>query len=407
MHSDTSHIESRLFAHALNTGNLHDLMPSHFSVPEYTLLWRVMMSIIAEYGTIDPVLLGDYLLARNNMDKRDWLAYVASQDLGRPEVMPAYANALRDARHGETLSETLSNLAAKTATNPAELREDALAALNALPITGRYRTQTLQDALQEASAEIDRRYADHGMPGVTTGLPSLDQLTGGWQRSDLILLGARPAAGKTALMLNMVLSAARSGKSVGIISAEQPAGQLAQRLISLTGKMPAWKLRNPRQLSAKEWEDYGLAVADLDMLNIQIFDASAPDLAAVRVAAKGFQADLLFVDYVQRLKGRGEAIYDRVSYIAQGLKELARDLHTPVVALAQINRAGAGGAKMENLKGSGDLEQEADMVLLLERKDSAEVATLDLAKNRHGATGTIDLLFTANIMRFAEVSPWE
>lgn len=401
--TDTNHIEARLFASALTTGDMQDLKPEDFGTEEYALLWRIMLNVKDQYGALDHILLGDYMLSRHGMDKRDWLEGAAGLDLKRQDIMPAYAQSLRDARHCETLANTLGNLASRKSTNPAALREDALAALNALPITGRYRSQTLADAMLAAVEEIDRRHTDNGLPGVTTGMRTLDDLTGGWQRSDLILIGARPAAGKTALMLNMVLSAARSGKSVGIISAEQPAQQLAQRLISLTGLVPAWKLRNPRRLSDDEWRAIATATAILQKMTVHIFDASSPDLASVRVATKGFGADVIFVDYVQRLKGRGEAIYDRVSFIAQGLKELARDTDMPVVALAQINRAGVGTAKMEHLKGSGDLEQEADIVLLLERKDNADVATLDVAKNRHGATGTIDLSFKADIMRFGEV----
>lgn len=403
MHSDTSHIESRLFAAALSTGDLFDLTPADFSVEDYALLWRVMAAVKTEYGVLDRTLLGDYILTRYGIDKRDWLENANTLDIGRHDLMSAYAQSLRDARHSEDLADTLADLAKRTNESPATLREDAMAALNALPITGRYRSQTLAEALRATVEEMDRRHQDDGLPGIATGLPTLDNLTGGWQKSDLILIGARPAAGKTALMVNMVLEAARSGRSVGIISAEQPAPQIAQRLLALCGKVPAWKLRNPRRLSDDEWHAISAATGSLRSLPIRIFDASAPDMAAVRIAAKGFHADVLFVDYVQRLKGRGEAIYDRVSYIAQGLKELARDLQVPVVALAQINRAGVTNATMANLKGSGDLEQEADLVLILERKDAAEVATLDLAKNRHGATGAIDLEFRADIMRFGEL----
>jgi replicative DNA helicase len=204
-------------------------------------------------------------------------------------------------------------------------------------------------------------------------------------------------------MANLVMSAARAGKSVGIISAEQPAQQIAQRLLSLSSLVPAWKLRNPRKLTDSEWHDITRAVGALRSMPIKIFDASAPDMAAVRIASKGFDADVLFVDYVQRIKGAGRERYDQVSAVAQGLKELARDLDVPVVAMAQINRAGATNATMAHLKGSGDLEQEADLVLILERTENAETATLDLAKNRHGATGMIDLVFRPETMFFGEL----
>jgi replicative DNA helicase len=402
MRSDTSHIETRLFAEALETGEHWDLTPEDFSVEEFGLLWGFLQTVRAEYGACDHVLLGDWLESRHGLDKRAWLEAVHSNRMGKPDLMPAYAQALRNARHSDTLARTLAGLAHMTG-DPANVREDALAALNNLPISGRYRSQTINEAIRATVAEMDRRHDDDSLPGVPTGFPTLDSLTGGWHKSDLILVGARPAAGKTALMVNLVMTAARAGKSVGIISAEQPAQQIAQRLLSLVSSVPAWKLRNPRKITDAEWHDITKAVGILRAMPIQIFDASAPDMAAVRIAAKGFGADVLFVDYVQRLKGRGEAIYDRVSSIAQGLKELARDLDTPVVALAQINRAGATNATMAHLKGSGDLEQEADMVLILERQDNAEVATLDLAKNRHGATGGIDLLFRSETMFFGEM----
>lgn len=401
MHStDTSHIEARLFAAALETGEHWDLTTDDWSVVEYRLLWDFMSAIRAEYGACDTTLLGDVLLTRHGIDKREWLQAAADLSLHKPDLMPAYAQALRDARHSTALSSTLANLANEIG-NPAERREAALSALNNLPITGRYRSQRLVEAMRSMLEEIERRHADDGLPGVPSGLATLDELTGGWQRSDLILIGARPAVGKTALMVNMAAHAAKAGKSVGIISAEQPAAQIAQRLLSLESGIPAWKLRNPRKLHDDDWAAITTATVRLRDLKVQIFDASAPDMAAVRIAAKGFKADVIFIDYVQRLKAKGE-IYERVSAIAQGLKELARDLHVPVVALAQINRAGAAKATLAHLKGSGDLEQEADLVLILEREDKAQTATLDLAKNRHGATGTVDLSFHPDTMRFAE-----
>lgn len=401
MHStDTSHIESRLFAAALETGEHWDLTADDWSVVEYRLLWDFISAIRAEYGACDTTLLGDVLLTRHGIDKREWLQAAADLSLHKPELMPAYAQALRDARHSTALSSTLANLANEIG-NPAERREAALSALNNLPITGRYRSQTLVEAMRAMLEEIDRRHEDDGIPGVPSGMATLDELTGGWQRSDLILIGARPAVGKTALMINLATHAAKAGKTVGIISAEQPAQQLAQRMLALEAAVPAWKLRNPRKLLDDEWSAISAATARIRTLPIKIFDASAPDLAAVRIAAKGFRADVIFVDYVQRLKAKGE-IYERVSAIAQGLKELARDLHVPVVALAQINRAGAAKATLAHLKGSGDLEQEADLVLILERDDKASTATLDLAKNRHGATGMVDLAFSPETMRFAE-----
>ena len=399
--SDTSHIESRIFAEAISTGELYDLDPEDFSVEEFSLLWRIAGQVKTQLGAFDVDLMAAHLLAQFGQDRREWLTQAATWRLGRPDLMPAYCASLKAARHGEALSDTLDRMS-RVSGDPGDLREQCLDALNRLPITGRYKSVTMVDAMKSVVAEMDARFASNGLPGITTGLPSLDRLTGGWQGSDLTLIGARPAVGKTALMVALALTAARATKRVGIVSAEQPAGQLAQRMIAITGHLPAWKLRNPRSLDDGQWRAVSVAIKSVVDLPIIIFDASAPDMAAVRVAAKAFDASVIFVDYVQRLKGRGESSYDKVSSIARGLKELARDLETPVVALAQINRAGVSGAKMEHLKGSGDLEQEADCVMILERTENAEVATLDVVKNRHGPTGIINLVFRTETMLFGE-----
>jgi replicative DNA helicase len=152
------------------------------------------------------------------------------------------------------------------------------------------------------------------------------------------------------------------------------------------------------------WKRITASSLRLSAMPIQINDDSAPSVDRLLSYVRGMDVDIVFVDYVQRLKApKTASIYERVSAVAQALKEVARECSVPVVALAQINRAGASGARMEHLKGSGDIEQEADVVMILERKEENDrLATLTIDKNRHGPTGLLNLVFNPSLMEFLE-----
>lgn len=407
MSRDTYHSEARVVATLIATGQIPEgISEELFANPDLCNLFALACDCRETMGALSAVVLADWLHAERGIDMRDWIAdFTAAERLQNPDLLPSYLGLLAGAREEEALKGTLDALAKMPTSDPVEARERALAELNRLEI-GRRRARIvpLADYLPATLDAIQERFQRRGIPGIPTGLPSLDRFTGGWQASDLTLLAARPAVGKTALALNFALTAARAGKRVTLISAEQPAEQIIHRLVSLIGAVPAWKLRSPTELLEREWAALTPAFGELKALPIAIMDESAPTLAHIAHHVRLVPADLILVDYVQRLKVPGAAtLYDRVSAVAQGLKELARSLSVAVVALAQINRAGVGGARMEHLKGSGDLEQEADAVMILDRQDDAGTASLTLEKNRHGATGAIDLVFSPQQMRFGEL----
>ena len=209
------------------------------------------------------------------------------------------------------------------------------------------------------------------------------------------------------MAINMALAATRTGTRVGFVSAEQPGSQIAQRMLSLLSGIPAVRLRNPREMQESDWPMLTKAVSDLGKQKIEIFDASAPCIGTITDWALNTPGlEILFVDYLQRIPGmnRRASRYDQISEVAMGLKNLARELNIPVVALAQINRAGVEKGGMEHIKGSGDIEQEADIVMILERDahEMPDVAQLVLDKNRHGPLAYVPLEFHVLIMRFIE-----
>jgi replicative DNA helicase len=339
------------------------------------------------------------------VDLREWLDSLSLEASTNPELMPSYIDKLHEVNASGELRRALDRMPEMTADTPEELKREALRAIEAVTTSAPIRkVRSVASSMKGVLEEMERRFQDDGMPGIPSGLPRLDELTGGFQPGDLTILAARPAVGKTAMMLNFALHAAGQGKRVGIFSAEQPLEQITQRLIAMRARVPAWYLRNPKRLDDEHWARISAAAMHIETLSIMVNDDSSPSVDRLLAYAQSMEVDIIMVDYIQRLKAPKTAtIYERVSAVALALKEMARQCNVPVVALAQINRAGAQGARMENLKGSGDIEQEADSILILERKEDDDTqATLALEKNRHGPTGDMALVFNAAILEFRE-----
>ena len=407
--SDTWLIEDRILGTTLDIGRpVPTLEPSEFLIRNNENLYALMLRCQAEMGACDTRTFGDWLMATNGNDLRTFLAGLWEERI-RDDAQSRLANyveALRRAHARVDLQDVLTNElpALRMDIDPTELREQAIKALQSIVTQSpRQRTHAIKDVIPGVLEVIQRRFESDTLPGVPTGFPRLDDLTGGWQAGDLTLLAARPAVGKTAMALNFAISAAREGKRVGILSTEQPAAQIAQRMIAIDSKLAAWKMRSPSRMTDDDWNLLTAGTMRISALPIVINDDPAPHVDKILTYSRVMNVDLLLIDYVQRIKAGGSSSYERVSAVALALKELARELEIPVVALAQINRAGAGNARMENLKGSGDLEQEADSVMILERpEDNPTSATLTIEKNRHGPTCRIDLIFDAPCLRFSE-----
>lgn len=402
MVANTDLIELRILGTALDTGELADVAPADFSNEDYGIMWGVLQRYAEDHGAVDHVVLGEHLLTTVGIDRREWLAETAKQAVHTKPLLESYVAALKAYSARGAVTEALSDLTARARTteDPDSVKNEAIERLRAITTKKHSRVVTVTDALGQSIAELEKLFTAGDMPGIKTGFPRLNEKLGGWQNSDLTLLAARPAVGKTAMMCNMALAAGH-GCHVGIVSTEQPAVQIVNRLLAIAGRVPAWKFRSPRALGEDEWPRITQATTDLRDRPITIMDDTSPTIADIERAIDGRGIDVLFVDYAQRISAPGE-IYQRISAVAAGLKDIARNYQIPVIALAQINRAGAKNAGMEHLKGSGDLEQEADSVLILERGESENTAVLTVEKNRHGPVGSIDLIFNAPILHFAE-----
>lgn len=240
-------------------------------------------------------------------------------------------------------------------------------------------------------------------PGVTSGLADLDNLLGHFQPSNLVVLAARPGIGKTALMCNFALDAKCP---IGIISAEQSKEQLTERFISNRLAIPVNKIRLGR-VGGDIWNKLNPDIFCKD-IDIHIFDRSSPSIDEVENVARkmvwNHDIKILFVDYLQLLRSnQGEKRYQQVGDISRRLKGISKEFQMPVVALAQLNRNTEGRTPtMADLRDSGDIEQDADQIILLHRNET----DLDLlvCKNRHGPVGKVKAIWMPDKMKIGSAA---
>ena len=278
----------------------------------------------------------------------------------------------------------------------------------------------LKELIQQVFKQIEQCDGTR-VTGLTTSFPKLDEMLGGLQRGDMIVLAARPSMGKSALALNIAEHiAAENHLAVAMFSLEMSRQQLAQRILCSYGKIDSQKLRRGN-LNAQEHRDLAQAAQDLDPAPLFIDDS--PSLSILQLRAKARRLKLkqdiqcVIVDYLQLLapsggtSRRSENRQQEISDISRGLKALARELDIPVIALSQLNRAPeqrGGSPRMSDLRESGAIEQDADVVLLLHRAhvydDTAPVeqAELVVAKQRNGPTGSVHLNWNAACTRFGQ-----
>lgn len=292
----------------------------------------------------------------------------------------------------------------------------------------------IDSLLTEAFERIDELHKHGGgkLRGLSTGFTDLDALLAGLQKSDLVILAARPSVGKTSLALDIARQAAiRNKAGVGIFSLEMGKEQLVDRMLCAQANVNLWKMRTGNLSDKEEDNDFtkiGKAMGELAEAPIYIDDSSTLSVMEIRAKCRRLQMEkglgLIVIDYLQLMEGRGRFTDNRVQEIGEisrGLKAIARELNIPVLALAQLSRAVEATSpaipKLSHLRDSGSIEQDADVVMFIYRKaadrsynpndlpmDERYKAEVHIAKHRNGPTGKIDLFFDENTASFRNLS---
>ena len=277
---------------------------------------------------------------------------------------------------------------------------------------------SMKDALPEAYNRLEKLHENKGeLRGIATGFKDLDNLLSGLQKQDLIILAARPSMGKTTLALDIARMAATThAKSVGIFSLEMSTQQLVDRMLSAESRVNAWNLRTGRLSMDKEFSQIRDSLDKLSKAKIFIDDQAGNSIASMKAASRRLKAekglDLIVVDYLQLMttSKNYDSMVNQVTEISRSLKGLAKELDVPVLALSQLSRAveaRGGKPRLSDLRDSGSIEQDADVVMFIHREDKGKdesektnIAEILIEKHRNGPTGKVDLYFDEKTSSF-------
>ncbi|ASC72102.1 Replicative DNA helicase [Halomicronema hongdechloris C2206] len=277
------------------------------------------------------------------------------------------------------------------------------------------------DILIDTFAEIEQRSLGLVMPGVACGFYDLDAMTQGFQRSDLVIAAGRPSMGKTSFVLNIARNiAAMQRLPVAIFSLEMSKLQLVYRLLSSEVEIESNRLRTGR-IAQQEWERLSHSIGMLSEVPVFIDDTPNISVVEMRSKARRLQAEqggalgLVLIDYLQLMEGGGDNRVQELSKITRSLKGLARELNVPIIALSQLSRGVESRTNkrpmMSDLRESGSIEQDADLVMMLYREEYYDPDTPDrgiaeviVTKHRNGPTGTVKLLFEPQFTRFRNLA---
>jgi len=281
---------------------------------------------------------------------------------------------------------------------------------------------SIRDVLMEVFEKVEQLYQDKGgTTGIPSGFTDLDRMTAGFQRSDLIIVAARPSVGKTAFALNIAQNVGvRARETVAIFSLEMSAAQLVQRMICAEANVDAQRMRTGH-LEGDDWEKLTMAIGSLSEAQIFIDDTPGITVAEIRAKCRRLKKEkglgMILIDYLQLISGRGKAGENRqqeVSEISRTLKQIARELEVPVIALSQLSRGVEQRQDkrpmMSDLRESGSIEQDADIVSFLYRDDyydkeseKKDIIEIIIAKQRNGPVGTVELVFLKKYNKFVSI----
>ncbi len=402
------------------------LREEHFYRDGHRTLFRAMGVLNERHSAIDLITVKDELARCGELDRVGGAAYVSSLLDGVPRSanVEHYARIVRQ----KAVLRGLIGSASRILNRCYEAEETADTLLDEaqrdvmLLAEGSLRTgfSHVREVATPTLAYIDRLHERRELiTGLATGYEKVDEMTSGLQRGDLVIIAGRPSMGKTALAVNIAQNAGvLSGRTVGIFSIEMSREQVFLRLLTGQSRVDAHRLRTG-QLEPRDWESLKNSFGALVEAPIYIDDTPGITIFEMRAKARRLKMehglDLLVVDYLQLLRGR-ERIENRnqeISEMSRSLKMLAKELDVPVIAVSQLSRApeqrgGDHRPQLADLRESGAIEQDADLVMLLFREeyykpdklDARGIAEVHIAKQRNGPTGKVELVFIREYTRF-------
>jgi len=403
------------------------LTENDFYRREHRLIFRAIAALCQESSPADVVTVSEWLEQSGDLEKVGGLTYLGSLANNTPSAanIAAYAAIVRERAIMRSLVEAAGDISGAAYSpegrNAAELLDFAEGRILEISELGprRGEFQPINRLLSQAVDRIDALYrSESSITGVPTGFTDLDEMTSGLQAADLIIIAGRPSMGKTSLAMNIAENAAVGHKApVAVFSMEMPGTQLAMRMMASLGRINAHRVRTGK-LDDEDWPRLTSAVSLLNEAPIYIDDTPGLSPLELRARARRIKREhglgLILVDYLQLMQSPDAANENRateISGITRALKNLAKELNVPLIAMSQLNRSVESRNDkrplMADLRESGAIEQDADVILFIYRdevynKESADkgVAEIIIGKQRNGPTGTVRLTFLGEYTRF-------
>lgn len=425
--AEVSLLGSILIEDEVITAIADKIYSSDFYDKRHGIIYKAMLKLYEQHKPVDLLTLSSALKDSGELEQ-----------IGGSSYLTELTNAVPTAAHGEHYADIVAEKATRrklikasedivnisfsdSESTVQEILEEAEKRLFA--VSQRTTTQDLisiEQILTESFDRLDELHKNKGrLRGIRTGWKDLDNMTAGLQRSDLIILAARPAMGKTTLVTNLIQNVATNEKqAVLFFSLEMSKDQLVDRMLSGEAGVDAWNIRTGN-LSDDDFEKLGAAMGSLSEAPIYIDDTPGITVMEMRTKARReaqkHPLGLIVIDYLQLMSGsRGGSEFNRVqevSEISRGLKLIARELNVPVIALSQLSRSVESRnpqvPQLSDLRESGSIEQDADIVAFLYREDyynpetdRQHIADLIIAKHRNGPTGRVELYFHPQQLKF-------
>lgn len=408
-----------------------DVVAAHsFYVEKHRNIWKTMLELFSKGTPIDLLSLSSRLKEKEQLDQVGGASFLTELVNAVPSSTNAkhYAEIVEKKHMMRSLIEAAEHIGELGFDEASEL-EDLLdkAEKKIFEVTnysGSSKFVEIKDTLVEAWDRIDRLHKTKDeMRGVPTGFKELDNKLAGFQKSDLIILAARPSMGKTSLALDIARKTAINHKiPVGIFSLEMSSQQLVDRMLSAESQVDSWKIRTGHNLSIEE--DFSRIRDAMDKLSkapIYIDDQPGNNILKMRAIARRLKSEkglgLIIVDYLQLMvptqSRNSDNVVQQVTEISRSLKNLARELDVPVIALSQLSRAveqRGGKPRLSDLRDSGSIEQDADVVMFIHREDKYNensdkkgIAEILIEKHRNGPTGVAELFFDEKKTSFMSI----
>lgn len=403
-----------------------DLEAEEFYLPAHQRLYQTIMDLQEEGKPVDQITVMTRLQDQDKLASAggaDYIVSLVDTAIG-PSIVPSYVEEIKNKAQLRRLIQTSDEITNLAYTDSSDIDAVLDQAERSIMDVTRVRRGAEFESSREISnrviAELNELRNHQGVTGIKTGFTDLDAITNGFQRGDLIILAARPAMGKSALALNFLNQVAkRNPGCVAMFSLEMPGDSLMKRLLSCESRVFADKLRSGH-LSESDMSKLNAAASHLSEREIYIDDTSSIRVSQIfskcrKLKSEHGQLSLIVIDYLQLITGgRQESRQQEVSDISRNLKILAKEMECPVIALSQLSRKVEERTdhepQLSDLRESGSIEQDADIVMFLyrenyyekdkEEESDTEVVDLSLAKHRNGAIGKIHLAFEKSLSRF-------